>query len=226
MTELTRKYFAEFVGTFILVLVGTMSIVASAETGVSALVVVPFGFGLGLLAALFAVGEVSGGHFNPAVSFAALIDRRIDMTTFIAYVIAQVGGGVFGSLLLLFATDQDMVANTVTGGESTRTMFLTELYLTGIFVWVILAVTTSEKLRNQAFAAISLTLAAVHFAGIPFSGASVNPARSLGPAIVGNEYTDIWVYIVAPLVGALVGWMLWSFAHKGEFKLDVKEIVS
>lgn len=222
MTDVARAYVAEFVGTLILVLVGTMSIVGARATGAPVLVVVPLGFGLGLLAGLYAFGEISGGHFNPAVSLAALLDGRIDLGRFIGYVIAQIAGGIVGSLFLLLAAERDVVAGTVTGGGSRSTMIYSEVYLTAIFVLVILAVTMSARLSNQTFTAMSLSLAAVHFAGIPFSGASVNPARSLAPAVVGGEFTDLWIYLIFPLVGAVIAWVIYSALFRGKVELNIQ----
>lgn len=202
-----NKYLAELVGTFILVLVGTMTIVASGSIG-TPLLTVPFGFGLGLLAAIYAVGHVSGGHFNPAVTLAMFLDRRTSANDLVGYWIAQFVGGLLASLVLLIATNRDAVGQTVTTYPRLGTGIISELLLTMIFVLVILASTRTAP--ATAGMAISLTLVAVHFAGIPFSGASVNPARSFGPAIVGGELGGLWVYHIFPLVGAAVAWGLWQ----------------
>jgi aquaporin Z len=206
-----QKYLAELVGTLILVLGGSMSIVASGALDAPALVVVPFGFGLSLLAAIAAVGDVSGGHFNPAVTLAASLDRRIAARDAAGYVIAQVAGAVAASAILLALTSRDAVAGTANapgpavGGDALKA-FGVEVVLTAIFLLVILTVTK----RATAFAplAIPLTLVVIHLAGIPFSGASVNPARSLAPALVGGELGHLVVYLTAPFVGAAIGWGL------------------
>jgi aquaporin Z len=211
------RYLAELVGTAILVLVGTLSILAAQAADAPLLVVVPLGFGLGLLAALYAVGEVSGGHFNPAVTLAAFLAGRIDVSSLAGYWIAQVLGAVLGSLGVWAVTDRASVARTVTTHTDALTGFVSEVLLTAVFVLVILAVTESATYRSTSFAAIALALAAVHFAGVPFSGASVNPARSLAPAIVGGEGPGLWVYLVAPLLGAVAAWGLHGLVHpRGE----------
>jgi aquaporin Z len=115
------------------------------------------------------------------------------------------------------------------GANGAGTGWISELVLTAIFVAVILQVTRSQGMSNQAFIAIPLTLAAVHYAGIPFSGASVNPARSIAPAFVGNgdaALSELWVYLLAPLVGALVGWAIWRIVVLGDTDLrdDLAEI--
>jgi aquaporin Z len=205
-----RKYLAELVGTFILVIVGSMTIVAARAVNAPILVVVPFGFGLGLLAAIQAAGYVSGGHFNPAVTVAALLDRRIDPINALGYIVAQVIGAIAASGTLLMIADHDAVKATASGFPPGRMLeaLIVETLLTTIFVLVILTVT--KRAPGQAAFAIPLTLTAVHFAGIPFSGASVNPARSLAPALVGGTIDqNIVVWIVGPIVGAVIAWAIY-----------------
>ncbi|HEY7522383.1 MAG TPA: aquaporin [Candidatus Limnocylindrales bacterium] len=203
-----QKYLAELIGTFILVGVGSLSIVAAGATGAPLLAVVPFGFGFGLLAAIVAVGHVSGGHFNPAVTVGAFLDKRIGVNDSIAYVIAQAVGAILAStLVLVVAGDRSYVAgtaNTPGADVSVAAAFLVEVVLTALFLLVILNVTRRDP--GHAVFVIPLTLAVIHFAGIPFSGASVNPARSLGPALVGGELDSLWIYLTAPFVGAVIGW--------------------
>jgi aquaporin Z len=202
-----NKYLAEAVGTFILVFVGSMSILAAAATGGPALVIVPLGFGFGLLAAIYAVGHVSGGHFNPAVTLAMWLDRRTTTSDLIGYWIGQFVGGIVASTLVLAAAGQDGVVATVTTHATSGKGLLSEFVLTLVFVMVILA--STRKAPNAAGVAIPLTLIAVHLAGIPFSGASVNPARSFGPALIGGSFSGFWVYVVGPLAGAAVAWVFW-----------------
>ena len=206
-----QKYLAELVGTLILVLGGAMSIVAANALEAPILVVVPFGFGLALLAAIVAVGDVSGGHFNPAVTLGALLDRRIEVLDALGYVVAQLIGAIGAAGILLLLTSQAEVAGTANNpgpavsGDAIRA-FGAEVLLTAIFLLVILTVT--KRAAALAPLAIPLTLTAIHLAGIPFSGASVNPARSLGPALIGGDLGNIWVYLTAPFVGAAIGWAL------------------
>jgi len=202
----TRKLFAEAVGTFILVGMGSLAILSTGMVaGTPLLVAVPLGFGLGLFAALAVAGSVSGGHFNPAVTLGAFLDKRIDAMGAVGYVVAQVVGAIVASAMILVISDQGHVAATRNlPGISEAGAFLVEVVLTAIFVAVILTVT--KKAPEQAFLVIALTLVAVHVTGIPLSGASVNPARSLGPAIVALDFTSIWIYLTAPFIGAAVGW--------------------
>ncbi|MBI2763729.1 MAG: aquaporin [Chloroflexi bacterium] len=204
----TRKLLAEVVGTFILVGMGSMAILATGGMpGSPALVVIPFGFGLGLLAAIAVGGHVSGGHFNPAVTLGALLDGRIDLMGAIGYVVAQVIGAIAASTMILALSSQAVVAGTKNmPGVSNGGAFLTEVVLTAIFVAVILTVT--KKDAGHAIIVIPLTLLAIHVVGIPFSGASVNPARALGPAIVSLDFAAIWIYLTAPFVGAVMGWLV------------------
>ena len=215
-----QKYLAEVLGTFILVLIGTMAIYASNSANL-VMAVVPLAFGLALLAGLYAFGEVSGGHFNPAVTLAMFVDRRASVSDLIGYWISQVAGALLGSLTLLWMVNSDAVEGTVTGygSNGAGTGWISEVVLTAIFVMVILQVTRSANNSNQAFVAIPLALVAVHYAGIPFSGASVNPARSIGPALVSGgdrAISELWVYLLAPLVGALVGWIVWKAVVQGD----------
>lgn len=222
MPDSARRLGAELLGTFVLLFVGGLAILTA--TGVdggltaSGLVVIALGFGLALLAGLYAFGEVSGGHFNPAVSLAALLDGRITVVTFVQYLVAQVAGAVVAGLALLWASSQDAVAGTVTApgeGVGAGSAFLLEVLLTAVFVAVILKVTTSGTMRPSAFLAIPLTLAAIHVAAVPLSGASVNPARTLGSAVVGNSYPDVWIYLTAPFLGAVLGWLLFRLVTAG-----------
>jgi len=203
-----NKYLAEAVGTFILVFIGSMSVLAAAATDSPVMVAVPLGFGLGLLAAIFAVGHVSGGHFNPAVTLAMWLDKRTSASDLIGYWIGQFVGAIIASGVVLAASDRAGVVatvNTSPGGAGIG--LLMEFVLTLIFVLVILA--SSEKAPALAGLVIPFTLAAVHLAGIPFSGASVNPARSFGPALIGGSLGEVWIYLVAPLAGAAVAWVFW-----------------
>jgi aquaporin Z len=205
-----RKYLAEVVGTFILVVVGSLTIVAAKAMDAPILVVVPFGFGLGLLAAIQAGGYVSGGHFNPAVTVGAFLDRRIDAMNAVGYIVAQVIGAIAASVVVLLVADQQAVQATASGFPPGRMgqALVVETILTAIFLLVILTVT--KRSPNHAAFAIPLTLTAIHFAGIPFSGASVNPARSLAPALVGGTLdVNIIVWIVGPILGGAIGWAIY-----------------
>jgi aquaporin Z len=211
-----RKYLAELVGTFILVVVGSLTIVAAGLTSTPILAVVPFGFGLGLLAAIQAAGYVSGGHFNPAVTVGALLDRRIDPMNAVGYIVAQVVGAIAASGVVLLVASQKAVQDTASSFPEGKmfSAFAVEVLLTAIFLLVILTVT--KRAPNHAAFAIPLTLTVIHFAGIPFSGASVNPARSLAPALVGGTIDgNIIVWIAGPVIGAVLGWAVYRALEDG-----------
>lgn len=207
-----NKYLAELMGTLILVGLGSMGILATvavAEDGGAKLVVIAFAFGLALLAGIWAVGHVSGAHFNPAVTLAMLADRRISFGDAIGYWVAQFAGATLGSLIILATSGSRAdVAATATTYTNYTTALVVEITLTTVFVWTIMAVV--KRGANHAPAAIALALVGVHFAGIPFSGASVNPARSFGPAVVGGVFeNELWLYIYAPLIGAIIAFALY-----------------
>lgn len=205
-----NKYLAELMGTLILVGVGSMGILSvGGASGAAEIIAIGLAFGLALLAGIWVVGHVSGAHFNPAVTLGMLLDKRISFSDAIGYWIAQFAGATVGSLIVLAAAgSREAVAGTATTYGDLSTVIVVEIVLTVVFVWTIMAVTKSGA--NHAPLAISLVLVGVHVAGIPFSGASVNPARSFGPAVVGNVFgTSLLVYIYAPLIGAIVAWALY-----------------
>lgn len=216
-----QRYLAEVFGTFILVFVGATSVVGFGASAA------PFGFGIGLLAALYAFGEVSGGHFNPAVSLGIFLDRRLSASDLLRYWVSQFAGAILGALALLLMTSSHDVAGAATvPGRGDRAAFFVEVFLTAVFVLVILQVTKSKSYGSTVFIAIALTLMAIHFAAVPFSGSSVNPARTIATALVGNKWTAIWIYLIAPPLGAVLGWAIHSVVVKGKTDLrgDLEEL--
>lgn len=210
-----NKYLAEFVGTFILVGGGSLAIISmGGAAGPAEVIGIGLGFGLALLAGIWVVGHVSGAHFNPAVTLAFLADGRMPLSDAIGYWVAQFAGAAVASLVVLLASSQQAVAGTTTGYQDLGTAIVVEIVLTFIFVWTIMAVVKHGE--NHAPLAIALVLVGVHVAGVPLSGASVNPARSFGPAIVGAEASQLAVYIYAPLIGALVAWGLYRLFPAGD----------
>jgi MIP family channel proteins len=202
----TRKYLAELVGTFLFMMIGYLSVsaIGGSTVTVSNLLVVPFSFGLGLLAAIFAVGHISGGHFNPAVTVAALLDRRTEVTDAIGYILAQVIGAIAAAVVVFVVSGQGAVAAGITqpgGGVSDIGALIIE------FILVILV--CMQRAAALAALAIPLTLVAIHFASATLSGASVNPARSIGSALIGGDLSSLWIYIVGPIAGAIAGWGLY-----------------
>ena len=212
----TRKYLAELLGTFLFLTIGYASVAAFGAAGVSGLLVVPFAFPLGLLAAIFAVGHISGGHFNPAVTIAMVLDKRTLPMDAAGYIVAQVLGAIGAAALVLIVAGQASVAAGVTkpgGGVTEIGALILETVLTAGFVAVILA--STKRAPSLAPLAIPLTLVAIHFASAPLSGASVNPVRSLGSALVGGDLSGLWIYIVAPILGSVIGWAVFRVVDGG-----------
>ena len=197
-----QRYAAELLGTFVLVFAGCTAIVGGFQTRAPVLLVAAFAFGIALLAGLYAFGEVSGGHFNPAVSLAMFLDKRLPIYDAVGYWVAQFAGGILAALVLLIGTSQDQVASTATvpGFEGNGTAFLMEFFFTAIFVTVILQASTSLKFGSSA---------------IPFSGASVNPARTFGPDLIRNEWAGILIYFIAPPLGAVAAWAVHTYVVRG-----------
>lgn len=214
-----RKYLAEFIGTLILVtlgcgtVVGANALVDQLGLGGSALavssVIIALAFGISIIIAAYSVGNVSGAHLNPAVSLAMLIDGRLSVTDFIGYVVAQVLGATAAAGLLVAFTGSNASLGTNGYGEASALgtnmgqAFLVETVLTFFFVLVILGVTAKAEFSKIAGLVIGISLMAVVLTGLPFTGTSVNPARSLGPALLagGTALAQVWLFIVAPLVG-------------------------
>jgi aquaporin Z len=217
MNKQFQQLLAEVFGTFVLVFIGATAVVAwgGGSGGGS---VAPFAFGIGLLAALYMFAETSGGHFNPIVSLAMFLDRRMPARDVLGYWIAQFVGAVLAclALLLMSSSDDVALAATVPGSHGVRGAFFAELFCSALFMIVILAVTKSQASKSTIYVAIGLTLLAIHFAIVPFSGSSVNPARSFGTALIGNRWTDFWIYIIAPPLGALLGWLVYTVVVKGQ----------
>jgi aquaporin Z len=213
----TRKYLAELLGTFLFFTIGLSSVQAVLALGdgkAPLMVVVPLGFGFGLLAAIFTFGHISGGHFNPAVSVAMVVDRRMSATDAAGYIVAQIIGATGAAGLILVLFNQAAVKATGThpgnGFDDIKALVL-ETVLTAIFLLVIL--TATKHASSLAALAIPLTLVGIHLAAIPFTGASVNPARSIAPALIGGDLSDLWVYLVGPILGGIIGALIYRAAN-------------
>jgi aquaporin Z len=201
---------AEVFGTALLVFMGCGSAVVLGCTTEGGHLAVALAFGLSIVAAAYVIGGVSGCHVNPAVSVAMFIDKRIDARTFIEYVCAQVAGAIIGAgfvrLIVAFGVT-DLTGGLGSNGVAAVGIggaLVVEVILTYIFVLTILGVTADESKSSVAGIVIGLTLAFVHIVGIPLTGTSVNPARSIGPAIFagGAAFVNVWVFVLAPMAGA------------------------
>ncbi|HYG75559.1 MAG TPA: aquaporin [Planctomycetota bacterium] len=201
-----KKYSAELLGTFMLVFFGCGAVVTNTATGGAVgLIGIALTFGLVVLALIQALGDVSGAHLNPAVTIGLFVAKRINAATVAPYVIAQCAGAIFAALLLhaLFPNDKGLGA-TLPGASITVTqVFILETVLTFFLMFVILSVTTGAKEKGitAGIAISSVVTLEILFAG-PLTGASMNPARSIGPALVSGQLNHIAVYIAAPVIGA------------------------
>ncbi|MBQ2944299.1 MAG: aquaporin [Ruminococcus sp.] len=205
-----KKYIAEFIGTFVLVLFacGTAAALGCSTTSPdTAYIMTALAFGLVIVGMAYSVGNVSGCHINPAVSIAMLVDGRLSFKDFIGYIVAQFAGAIAGAATLgaLLGTDCGYGANGLYEGNIWLSL-LVEVILTFVFVFVILGVTSKPEFSNVAGLVIGFTLTLVHIFGIHFTGTSVNPARSFGPALFagGDALANVWVFIAAPLVGGVL----------------------
>ncbi len=215
-----QRYLAELFGTFILVFGGTTTLIEASKLGAGGVqFIVPFGFGLSLLAGLYVFAEVSGGHFNPAVSLGFFLDRRLTFEDLLGYWIFQFAGAIMASLLMLIPFNHDLVKSTANVAHGNGTSIFVEIAFTAIFLLVILNSTKSERHGGSALIAISLTLLVIHFATIGIDGTSVNPARSLGPALVGSQWTGFWIFVIGPAAGAVLGWIIYAVVVKGDTDL-------
>ena len=211
-----KKAIAEFIGTFALVFIGCGTIVvggmATGPTGITELAIA-LAFGLSIVAMAYGIGQISGCHVNPAVSFGVFTAGRMTFEELLTYWAAQIAGAIVAALVLYLILSgkaegwNGALGQTTWSEYSALSAFILEVVGTFLFLVCILGVTQRGAPVELAGIAIGLTLAAIHLAGINISGSSVNPARSLGPAIVGFAHNpealkQIWLYILAPLIGA------------------------
>ena len=216
-----KKYIAEFLGTLVLVLFGTGIAVVSGGD----LVATSLAFGLAIVACAYVIGNISGCHVNPAVSLAMLISKKISVKDFIIYVISQILGAIAGTAILFFILSNTNLGTSALGanfyGELSANnitlagAIVTEIVLTFVFIYTILGVTSDEDKSSIAGVVIGLTLTFVHLIGIGLTGTSVNPARSLAPAILlgGEAIKQVWVFILAPLVGGALAALTFKYLN-------------
>ena len=225
-----KKYIAEFLGTAILVLFGCGTAVfcgglsGGTGNGTLGVVSIALAFGLSIVAGAYSIGHISGCHVNPAVSLAMFINGKLDIIDLIGYIVSQVAGAFAGSGLLMLITREtaaDGLGSNGYGelssvGISMTGAIVVEIVLTFVFVLTVLGVTSSEKYSSVAGIVIGLTLTFVHIIGIPLTGTSVNPARSLAPAVLdgGIALNQVWVFLVVPLAGAALAGIIFKFLFK------------
>ena len=219
-----KKYLAELLGTFVLVFIGTGSAVVAGKyigfLGIS------LAFGISVLVMVYAIGQISGCHINPAITIAMLLNGKISAKDAVIYIIVQCMGAIIASVLLLtimtgfpgydLATNglgQNGYGTASPAGFSLASGFIAEAVLTFIFLIVIFGATSRNAPAGFAGIPIGFALAIIHMVGIPITGTSVNPARSLGPALVagGTALAQLWVFIVAPVIGAVIAAVVWKY---------------
>lgn len=205
-----KKYVSEFIGTLVLVLFACgVATVLGCDKGSfdAAYLMTALAFGLVIVAMAYSIGNVSGCHINPAVSVAMLVSGKMSVKDFIGYIIAQFAGAIAGAgILYYFAPGTGLGANSLFEGDILKSMLI-EIILTFVFVIAILGVTSKLQNASVAGVVIGLTLTLVHIFGIYFTGTSVNPARSFGPALFSADpaaLPNVWVFIVAPIIGGIL----------------------
>lgn len=212
MKENHKNYLAEALGTFILVFCGTGAVVIDEVTkGAVSHAGVAITFGLVVMAMIYAFGEQSGAHLNPAVTIAFAVNGNFSLQKILPYIISQCTGALAASITLKFLFPESLILGATTPSGSQMQSFVLELLLTFFLMLVILREATGSK-EQGLFAGMAIgavILLEAMFAG-PISGASMNPARSLAPAIVSNHYNNLWIYITAPTSGAVIA----VFVHK------------
>ncbi len=225
-----KKYLAEMVGTLVLVLMGCGSAVIAGKNfsvGLNAdgTVGIALAFGLAVLVMVYAIGGISGCHINPAISISMLAAGKISVRDTVGYVAFQCIGAVIGAVLLyLIATGNPSYSLALNGlgqngygsaspaGFDLASAFIAEVVLTFIFLLVIFGATSEKAPKGFAGIAIGLSLTLIHLVGIPITGTSVNPARSLGPALIvgGTALSQLWLFWVAPIIGGLIAAVVWK----------------
>ncbi|WP_088825968.1 MIP family channel protein [Listeria goaensis] len=220
-----RKAIAEFIGTFVLVLFGTGTAVLGGGIEGIGIPGIALAFGLSIVAMAYSIGTISGCHINPAVSIAMFVNKRLSAKDLAVYIVAQILGAVVATLTLrTFLISSDLATTNLGqngfGNLTASGAFLVETILTFVFVLVILIVTGKNGNAPFAGLVIGLTLVLIHLLGIPLTGTSVNPARSIGPALFagGEALSQLWLFIVAPIVGGALAAIVSKFAFNSEEK--------
>ena len=222
MSEGIKKFAAEFIGTFVLVLVACGVAAVTGCNGAQAsgaYILTALAFGLVIVAMAYSIGNISGCHINPAVSVGVLINGGMTVTDFIGYVASQFLGAIAGAALLrgLIGTELGLGCNGLYDGSVMKSIVV-EVILTCIFVLAVLGATSKAQNSHVAGLVIGGSLTLVHLLGIYFTGTSVNPARSFGPALLlgGESLSVVWVFIVAPMIGGIIAALIWKCLWNGE----------
>jgi MIP family channel proteins len=221
MTEPVRRGVAEFIGTFTLVFIGAGSILAAGEIHDPSLIGIALAHGLAIGVMVSAVGHISGGHFNPAVTLGFLVTRRIEPVLAGVYWLAQFAAAVVASLLLWWVFPNDLVdagnlgVPALSSAVSSGAGVAVEAILTFLLVWVIFATAADPRGTFKAIAglAIGLTISLDILMGGPLTGAAMNPARAFGPQLVHNAWSDGWIWYVGPAIGGAAAALLYEWLY-------------
>lgn len=219
--ELIRRSVAEFIGTYALVTAGCGAIMVNAQTDALTHVGIALTFGLIITVMIAATGHISGAHFNPAVTIAFAVTRHFPWREVIYYVVAQVLGAVLGAITLrsLFG-DIALIGATIPTGSALQSFSL-EVLLTAVLMFVIISVATDTRaVGTPAALAIGFTVALDAMWGGPISGASMNPARSFGPALIAGVWDAQWIYWLAPVLGAIIGAVVYQWIREPQKNLQ------
>ncbi len=210
-----KRYLAEFIGTFALVFCGTGAIIINEQSGVISHAGIAITFGLIVMVMIYAVGNISGAHFNPAVTIAFTAAKKFPLNQLSQYIIAQVGGALLASLILKFLFPENILLGTTLPSGTDIQSFVLEIILSFFLMFVIINVAHGSKEQGM-FAGLAIgstVLLDAMFAG-PISGASMNPARSFAPALISGEFSHLWIYLTAPIIGALLSVLLHNILTK------------
>lgn len=210
-----KKYIAEFIGTFALVFCGTAAIIVDQQTGGSlGLVGIAFAFGVIVTAMIYVFGTISGAHINPSVTIALTTGKLTSKKEATFYILAQIHGALAASGLLRIIFPQNLTLGaTIPTGELLQS-FCLEFILTFFLMLTILGVTSKKEFSNITGLIIGLVVTGIILIAGPISGGSFNPARSFAPAIVSGNLTALWIYIIAPTLGAILAMFLWKSIHR------------
>ena len=216
-----RATLAEFVATLLFVFIGAGSVVVSGsltngELGPARLIVIALAHGLAITVLAYAIANISGGHINPVVSFVAVLTKKLRAAKGLMFIVAQLAGGLAGAALLLAAipdaADTNLGAHALGPDVSVGMALIMEVIVTFALVFVIFATAVDSRgIGTMAPLAIGLTVAIDHLLAVPITGASMNPARSFGPALVSGSWADHWIYWIGPLLGGVLAGLLYQF---------------
>ncbi len=212
-----KQIVAEFIGTFTLVFAGTGAIVVDTLTGKIGYIGIAMTFGLAVAVMVYSLGHISKAHFNPAVTIGFVSVRKFEKKLVLPYIIAQTGGAILASglLFMMFGNIGNLGATLPRG--SWIQSFILEVVMTFFLMFVIISVATDARVKTGVSGiAIGGIVALDALFGGPISGASMNPARSIGPAIVAGTYGNLWIYLIAPVVGSLIAVLTYEFIRGSE----------